>query len=136
MVSRIILASLLLTPATCIAAEQSGGTVLSDPTGGNAILGLQRWRVLTQSDNYSFEDYAGFLFTYPGWPDDTRMRRTAEQSINIASFSPDRVITFFDRFEPLTNKGAAHYALALRSRGAELCRSKLRRCCYASSVLS
>ena len=120
MVSRIILASLLLTPATCIAAEQSGGTVLSDPTGGNAILGLRRWRVLTQSDNYSFEDYAGFLFTYPGWPDDTRMRRTAEQSINIASFSPDRVITFFDRFEPLTNKGAAHYALALRSRGQSL----------------
>src|SRR5690606_40250701 len=81
---------------------------------------FRSWRVLTQSDNYSFEDYAGFLFTYPGWPDDTRMRRTAEQSINIASFSPDRVITFFDRFEPLTNKGAAHYALRSEEHTSEL----------------
>ena len=120
MVSRIILASLLLAPVTCIAAEPSGGTVLSDPTGGNAILGLQRWRVLNQSDSYSFEDYAGFLFTYPGWPDDTRMRRTAEKAINISSFSADRVVTFFDRFEPLTNAGAANYALALKSKGKTL----------------
>lgn len=120
MVSRIILASLLLAPVTCMAAEQSGRAVLSDPTGGNAVLGLQRWRVLTQSDNYSFEDYAGFLFTYPGWPEDTRMRRTAERAIDISSFSADRVITFFNRFEPLTNRGAAYYALALQSKGETL----------------
>ncbi len=120
MVSRIILASLLLTPVTCIAAEQSGGATLSDPTGGNAVLGLQRWRVLTQSDNYSFDDYAGFLVTYPGWPDDTRMRRNAEQAININSFSASRVITFFDQFPPLTNAGAAKYAVALQSRGETL----------------
>jgi len=120
MVSRIILASLLLTPVTCIAAEQSGGATLSDPTGGNAVLGLQRWRVLSQSDNYSFDDYAGFLVTYPGWPEDTRMRRNAEQAININSFSADRVITFFDRFAPLTNAGAAKYAVALQSKGETL----------------
>ncbi|MEW4466526.1 lytic transglycosylase domain-containing protein [Parasphingorhabdus sp. JC815] len=117
MVSRIILASLLLAPVTCMAAEQQGQAVLSDPTGGNAVLGLQRWRVLTQSDKHSFDDYAGFLFTYPGWPDDTRMRRTAEKAIDISSFSADRVITFFNRFEPLTNGGAAYYALALQSKG-------------------
>lgn len=120
MVSRIILASLLLTPATCIAAEQSGGAALSDPTAGNAVLGLQRWRVLSQSDNYSFDDYAGFLVTYPGWPEDTRMRRNAEQAININSFSADRVIAFFDRFSPLTNAGAAKYAVALQSKGETL----------------
>lgn len=120
MVSRIILASLLLTPVTCMAAEQSGGATLSDPTGGNAVLGLQRWRVLTQSDNYSFDDYAGFLVTYPGWPEDTRMRRNAEQAIDINNFSADRVITFFDRFAPLTNAGAAKYAIALQSRGQSL----------------
>ncbi len=121
MVSRIVLASLLLAPTTCIAAEQagwqSGGSELSDPTGGNAQLALQRWRVLTGSDNYSFEDYAGFLVTYPGWPGDTRMQRNAEQAININSFSSSRVIAFFERFDPITNAGAAKYAVALKSSG-------------------
>ena len=122
MVSRIIVAALLLAPVTCMAAEQSGwqtsgGSSLSDPTGGNAVLGLQRWRVLTQSDNYSFEDYAGFLVTYPEWPDDSRMQRNAEQAININSYSADRVITFFERFAPITNAGAAKYAVALQSKG-------------------
>ncbi|QJB70564.1 transglycosylase SLT domain-containing protein [Parasphingorhabdus halotolerans] len=120
--SRITIAALLLTPAACMAAEQlgwqeSGGSDLSDPTGGNAQLALQRWRVLTGSDNYSFEDYAGFLVTYPGWPDDTRMQRNAEQAININSFSPDRVIAFFSRFEPITNAGAAKFAVALQAKG-------------------
>ncbi|MGB5485480.1 transglycosylase SLT domain-containing protein [Parasphingorhabdus sp.] len=121
MVSRIVIAALLLSPATCMAAEQvswrGAESELSDPTGGNAVLGLQRWRVLTQSDNYSFEDYAGFLVTYPGWPEDTRMQRNAEQAININSFSPSRVLAFFDRFEPITNAGAAKYAVALQAAG-------------------
>ena len=125
MVSRILLTGLLLTPGTCIAAdnigEQLGGhsaeAGLSDPTAGNAVLGLQRWRVLTQSDNYSFEDYAGFLVTFPGWPEDTRMRRNAEQAIKINSFSPSRVLAYFARFEPTTNAGAAKYAVALQAAG-------------------
>ena len=121
MVSRIVIAALLLSPATCMAAEQiswqGSESGLSDPTGGNAVLGLQRWRVLTQSDNYSFEDYAGFLVTYPGWPEDTRMRRNAEQAININSFSPSRVLAFFEKFPPTTNAGAAKYAVALQASG-------------------
>ncbi len=136
MVSRIILASLLLTPVTCIAAEQSGGATLSDPTGGNAVLGLQRWRVLTQSDNYSFDDYAGFLVTYPGWPDDTRMRRNAEQAININSFSAGRVIAFFDQFPPITNAGAAKYAVALQSRGETLKASAMAKQAWRGGTLT
>jgi len=125
MVSRIVLVALLLTPATCMAAEyigdqqnwQSGSSSLSDPTGGNAVLGLQRWRILTGSDNYSFEDYAGFLVTYPDWPGESRMRRNAEQAINITSFSTTKVIAYFQQFEPTTNAGAAKYAVALSASG-------------------
>ena len=125
MVSRFVIATLLLSPATCIAADNVGEQMgwqnadagLSDPTAGNPVLGLQRWRVLTQSDNYSFEDYAGFLVTFPGWPEDTRMRRNAEQAININSFSPSRVLTYFAKFEPITNAGAAKYAVALQAAG-------------------
>lgn len=118
-VPRIVVTALLLTPVACMAAEQSPNIILSDPTGGNAILGLQRWRVLTQSDNYSFEDYAAFLVTYPGWPEDSRMQRNAEQAINVDSFSPTRILAFFDRFEPITNAGAAKYAVALQSTGQQ-----------------
>ncbi len=121
MVSRFLIAAMLMTPATCMAAEQaswrSADSGLSDPTGGNPVLGLQRWRVLTQSDNYSFEDYAGFLVTFPGWPEEDRMRRNAEQAINISSFSPSRVLAYFDKFEPTTNGGAAKYAVALLTTG-------------------
>ena len=124
-ISKFALAAALMTPTACMAADyvgdqlgwQGGGSELSDPTGGNAQLALQRWRVLTGSDNYSFEDYAGFLVTYPGWPEDTRMRRNAEQAININSFSPDRVIAFFQRFEPVSNDGKAKYAVALLAKG-------------------
>jgi len=125
MVSRFVIAALLLSPATCIAADNLGEQMgwqnadagLSDPTGGNPVLGLERWRVLTQSDNYSFEDYAGFLVTFRGWPEDTRMRRNAEQAININSFSPSRVLAYFAQFEPTTNAGAAKYAVALQAAG-------------------
>ncbi|MEO9499411.1 MAG: lytic transglycosylase domain-containing protein [Parasphingorhabdus sp.] len=122
MVSRIILSALLLTPATCMAAEQSawqsgGDQTLSDPTRGNAVLALQRWRVLTQSDNYSFEDYAGFVITYPDWPDGERMKRNAEQAINIESFSPRPVLQYFDSVASVTNGGAAKHAVALQSTG-------------------
>ena len=126
MISRITLALLLASPAACMAADYSGdqssqrsdaAAGLIDPTGGNANLALQRWRLLSQSDNLSFEDYAAFLVTYPGWPEDTRMRRNAEQAIDINSFSPARVIAYFERFEPTTNAGAAKYAVALQAAG-------------------
>ncbi|MEM8919671.1 MAG: transglycosylase SLT domain-containing protein [Pseudomonadota bacterium] len=122
MVSRILLSSLLLTPATCMAAEQTAWqngreSALSDPTNGNAVLALQRWRVLTQSDNYSFGDYAGFVISYPDWPDGERMKRNAEQAINIESFSPTTALQYFDRVAPVTNGGAAKYAIALLATG-------------------
>lgn len=89
-----------------------------DPSGGNVPLAMQRWRNLSQrGGNYSFGDYASFLMTYPGWPSEKTMRRKAEQSINVLSWSPNQVIAYFDRMPPLTNGGRAKYALALESVG-------------------
>ncbi|MDZ7588570.1 MAG: lytic transglycosylase domain-containing protein [Parasphingorhabdus sp.] len=130
----------LALPAAALAADQTGvaqsGTSLSDPTGGNAQLGLQRWRVLSQSDNYSFDDYAGFLVSYPGWPDDMRMRRTAEQAINANSFSPTRVIAFFDRLPPLTPTGMAKYAIALAATGQQAKAQEWARAAWRAGTLT
>jgi len=125
MLSRIFAISLLLTPATCIAADQFGDPSswnpddvgLVDRTGGNAQLALQVWRDLGQSDNHSFTSYARFLVHFPGWPDDSRMRRNAEQAIDINNFNTSQLLLYFNRLPPVTNGGAAKYAMALLNRG-------------------
>lgn len=89
-----------------------------DPSNGNIPQAMQRWRNLSRrGGNYSFNDYASFLMTYPGWPGAKQMRRNAEQSINVLSWSPNQAIAYFDRYEPVTNGGRAKYALALESVG-------------------
>ncbi|MEE9434190.1 MAG: lytic transglycosylase domain-containing protein [Sphingorhabdus sp.] len=88
-----------------------------DPSGGNVQAAMQRWRRLSRGGNYSFNEYASFLMTYPGWPGEKAMRRNAEQAINTRSWSPSQVVAFFDRLPPTTNSGRAKYAIALESTG-------------------
>ena len=91
-----------------------------DPSGGNVSLAMQRWRNLSRGGrSYNFSDYASFLMTYPGWPNEKQMRRKAEQSINVLSWSPNQVIAYFDRYAPTTNGGRAKYALALNATGKQ-----------------
>ncbi len=92
-------------------------TAMVDPSGGNIPAALQRWKMLSQSANYSFGEYASFLMTYPDWPNSEEMRKNAEQAINLLSYSPNQAVAFFGRMEPLTNGGRAKYALALAATG-------------------
>ena len=118
------LAGLLLAPIACAAQSSSDGSewaqareLLQDRTSGTIDGALDKWETLRGSDRYSFEEYASFLVNYPGWPDEGRFRRNAEQAIDLNSYSPSRVLAFFDRFEPTTNTGRARYAIALHSIG-------------------
>ncbi len=88
-----------------------------DPSQGNIPAAMQRWRRLSQGGNYSFNEYASFLMTYPGWPAEKKMRRNAEQAIDTRSWSPNQVVAFFDRLPPTTNAGRAKYAMALNATG-------------------
>jgi soluble lytic murein transglycosylase len=88
-----------------------------DQSQGNIPAALQRWRMLSQSGNYSFDEYASFLMTYPGWPGDKVMRQNAEQAINLLSYSPSQAVAYFDRLEPVSNTGRAKYAIALAATG-------------------
>ncbi|MCX7865037.1 MAG: lytic transglycosylase domain-containing protein, partial [Novosphingobium sp.] len=74
---------------------------------------IQRWQVLSKSSQESFETYASFLMSYPGFPFEARIRGYAEAALERASPDPQRLIAYFERFPPLTNPARARYALAL-----------------------
>jgi soluble lytic murein transglycosylase len=88
-----------------------------DPSQGNIPAALQRWRMLSQGGNYSFDEYASFLITYPSWPGEKGMRQNAEQAIDLLSYSPSQTAAYFDRMEPVTNTGRAKFAIALAAIG-------------------
>lgn len=114
----LALAALTSVPARCQTA--SDGTewdharqqlVLSQP--GTALQAVQRWQALTRGGALSFDDYAGFLLAYPGYPDEARLRVAAESALALAPADASRIVAFFDRFAPVTNAARAQYALAL-----------------------
>lgn len=84
----------------------------ADPVMAQAIA---RWSQLNASDRFAFSDYAGFLLSYPGFPEEAKLRLNAERSLDRGFADPARVAAFFDRFPPVTNQGRAQYALALNA---------------------
>jgi soluble lytic murein transglycosylase len=132
MLKHLISASALAIPACAFAAAPQQGDIvfvsgtgeaknvpapLVDVSDGNIPAALQRWKMLSASGNYSFGEYASFLLSYPDWPGADDMRKNAEQSINLLSYSPSQTAAFFDRLPPLTNGGRAKYAIALAATG-------------------
>ena len=74
---------------------------------------IDRWRQLNASTNFSFADYSGFMLSYPGFPEEAKMRANAEKALDSSYAEPSRVVAFFDRFPPISNPARAQYALAL-----------------------
>src|SRR6186713_1791060 len=93
--------------------NQGRDSLVAQQSSGQAAYAVSRWEQLTASPNFTFEDYAGFLLTYPGFPDQDVLRGYAEARLVDQYVGADSLIAFFDRFPPLTNPGRAQYALAL-----------------------
>jgi soluble lytic murein transglycosylase len=74
---------------------------------------IDRWKQLVASDRLGFSTYAGFLLTYPGYPQEEKIRRFAEQAALRESPDAQSVIAFFERFPPLTSEAAGRYAVSL-----------------------
>jgi soluble lytic murein transglycosylase len=106
-----LLASAVALPAPSQAQDGRAGLVAQQPT--QVAYAVSRWEQLTASPNFTFEDYAGFLLSYPGFPDESVLRGHAEARLADQYVAADRLVAFFDRFPPLTNAGRAQYALAL-----------------------
>ncbi len=78
---------------------------------------INRWRMLTSTERFSFGDYAGFVIAHPGFPEEESLRRRAEDALIRENAEARSLVTFFERAPPLTNPGRAQYALALSALG-------------------
>lgn len=78
---------------------------------------VTRWEGLTESGGrLRFTDYGSFLLSYPGFPEEAKLRGWAEAALEReGGADAARVAAFLDRFAPATNPARAHYALALRT---------------------
>lgn len=74
---------------------------------------IDRWKQLIATDGLGFSTYSGFLMTYPGYPQQWKIRALAEKALLVESPPPETVIAFFDRFPPLSSEAAGRYATAL-----------------------
>ena len=84
---------------------------------GDMVQAIERWKLLNANGGFTFADYSGFLLTYPGLPEEAKIRTFAEAALAREAVSAPQVALFFDRFPPLTNAGRAQYALALYAMG-------------------
>ncbi len=84
---------------------------------GDMHLAVARWKLLVANPGFGFGDYAGFLLTYPGLPEEAKLRSYAEGALERESVAPAQIVSFFDRFPPLSNRARANYALALAATG-------------------
>ena len=77
---------------------------------------LADWRRLRGSSGYAFSDYARFVMTNPGWPDEKALRRSAEKAMRPGEASVT-VIGFFQSTPPTTGNGFARLAESLAASG-------------------
>ena len=108
---------------------------LTGQVQGPMAQAIDRWKLLSSSNGYPFAAYSDFLTSYPGFPDEDRMRRAAEDALDREAPQPSAIAAYFDRFPPLTNPGRAHYALALRALGRPEA-SEMARAAWRGGVMS
>jgi soluble lytic murein transglycosylase len=109
----------LSTPAYCADGaewDRARSELAASPPGPIAPA-IDHWRALTASENYPFEQYAWFLLTYPGMPEEAKLRASAEKALMREGIAPARVVALFDRHPPLTNQARAIYAASLLALG-------------------
>jgi soluble lytic murein transglycosylase len=97
---------------------------------GNMVQAIARWKLLSGNPRFTFFDYSTFLLTYPGLPEQDKIRGYAEAALDREAVDARSVAAYFDRFPPLTNRGRATYAVALyalgRPQAADVARSAWR----------
>src|SRR5215207_1971690 len=108
-----VLASTALVSAPAHAQGDGRASLVASQPSTAAAYSISLWEQLQASERYSFNDYSGFLLSYPGFPDGDKLRRYAEARLGEEWAEPARVLAYFDRHPPLTNPGRAAHAVAL-----------------------
>lgn len=114
----------LAASVACHASDATDGSewdraraALVSSARGPMAQAVDRWQALSASKSYGFGDYAGFLLAYPGFPEEDKLRRSAEGALDREGVDSARLVAFFDKYPPLTNPARARYAMALQSLG-------------------
>ncbi len=118
----ILLAGSVLSASAPLVAQNAARwddarAVLIASQPGPMADAIARWQDLSASKTSSFKDYAGFILTYSGFPEEEKLRRYAEARLQDEYVDNDTLIAFFDRYPPLTNPAKARYALVLGAAG-------------------
>ena len=79
----------------------------------NVHQSIDQWKLLSTNDRMGFAAYTSFLLTYPGYPQQDKIRGYAEKALLTESPSAQAVIGYFDRFAPIGSRAAGRYAVAL-----------------------
>lgn len=95
--------------------EARGALIAAQP--GPMAPAIARWESLMASTSGSFADYAGFITTYPGFPQQDRLQQRAEAALEREAPTPQALVAFFDRNPPITNAARARHAMALGTLG-------------------
>lgn len=120
-----ILLPVLAASAACHASDVDTGATAWDAARARLIAqgqgpmaqAISRWQMLSSTDRFAFSDYAGFILSYRGFPEEEKLRRAAESALERQPADASSVVAFFDRVPPLTNPARAQYALALKALG-------------------
>jgi soluble lytic murein transglycosylase len=96
-----------------LAQEPGRASLVASQPSSQVAFAVNRWEQLAASPRFTFDEYASFLLSNPGFPDEDRLRAYAEERLTQEFVAPDRLLAYFDRFPPLTNNGRAQHALAL-----------------------
>ena len=112
LISAALLSTFLAVPAFAQESPGRASLVASQPSPQVAYA-ISRWEQLSSSPLFTFGDYAGFLTSWPGFPDEAKLRGYAEARLSEEYVPPQQAIASFDRFPPLTNPGRAAHAIAL-----------------------
>ena len=83
----------------------------------DTLRNILAWVALIRSKApVSFDDRASFIIENPDWPWQRRLRRLAEKSMK-PDVEPATVLSWFERFEPLTDTGRRRLGEALLAAG-------------------
>ncbi len=84
---------------------------------GPMAYAVTRWNQLIAQTGGSFEEYAGFISQYPGFPRQDYLQGKAEKALENSQVAPGRLVAFFDRYPPVGNVARSQYAIALQAVG-------------------
>lgn len=94
-------------------AARDAARSLRDPVALEAY----EWLRLRQPGIDNFARMTAWVSAHPDWPSQKRIQSQGESALRPGSLPASTLVNFFDRFPPVTGKGAALYAEALKALG-------------------